>query len=78
MKRFGRFTISKKLILECPWVVQRIMSQCIIILAYIKIGEESIEYQALSYRFDLVDENEGAPEYQWNYSHETDIEAVML
>ena len=78
MKRHGRFSISKELLKTNPWMVQRVMSQCIIFRAEYMYMGDVIEYHATSYRFDLVKAGEVAPEYVWKFDPENDIEAVRL
>jgi len=78
MKRLGQFSISRDTVESSPWIVQRIMSQCIIIRAELMHINNVIEYQAISYRFDLVKDGEITPRYMWKFNHKTDIEAVRL
>ena len=78
MKRLGQFSISRDLVDGSPWIVQRIMSQCIIIRAELMHINNVIEYHAISHRFDLVKDGEITPRYMWKFSPETDIEAVRL
>ena len=78
MKRLGRFKISLDLIKQSPWLIQRIMSQCIIVRAELLYIGNVVEYEAISYRFDLVKENGAIPSYLWAFSPDADIEAVKL
>jgi hypothetical protein len=78
MKRLGRFKISLDLINESSWITQRVMSQCIIVRAELLYTTHVVEYEAISYRFDLVEEGQTIPNYYWKFSPETDIEAIKI
>mgnify|MGYP003651267814 CR=1 FL=1 len=78
IERRGRFEITMNIINQYPWIAKRVMSQCIIVRAERMYMRDSIEYHAISHKFDLVQEGEIIPAYYWKYSPENDIEAMKL
>jgi hypothetical protein len=55
-RRFGTFTISRKMIETHPEIVKRIMGECIIVRAEMSYVRDAFEYTAISDWFDEVSE----------------------
>jgi len=63
--RIGTFKLPQEMLEREPWLIKRIMSQCIILRAEFMYSSRSIEYQAISMLFDECQEACIAPEYVW-------------
>jgi hypothetical protein len=62
-KRYGTFSISRKMIQEYPKMVMRLMSNVIIVKASADYYTDSVRYYAYSEHFDLVAEGCGPVRY---------------
>lgn len=71
-KRTGVFFVSQELLEQKPDLVQRIMSNCIVVRAEYLFTTAGIEYVAISNEFEEIKEGESAKLYDWRHNDETD------
>ena len=84
-KRYGKFFLSREMIIKYPNTIKKIMGECIILRAENMWCKEGIEYEALSDWFDEVEEGFIIPRYdiifrndgknvKWMFGYYNDLE----
>jgi hypothetical protein len=71
--RIGRFEVSLQLIDEAPHLVQRLMSQCVIIKANEDIARGTIAYIAYHNQFDEIEKTAEIPAYTFSFNNLTGV-----
>jgi hypothetical protein len=74
----GRFSIPTDRIRSDPETWMQVMARCVIVRAEQMFESGSIEYTALSYDFDKVEEGMRAPWYEWVLESQPDGTTVVL
>jgi len=70
-KRRGRFKISIRSINEDSYAVQTVLSEVIVIEAYVSAMDECIHYAGISSHFSPVDLGAIIPEYEVEFTKHT-------
>ena len=77
-RRYGRFSVPTQLAYDFSTDLKRVMGQCIVVRAEQMFLSDTIEDQAISDHFRVLDEGEIAPTYRWVFTEEGDIWAEEL
>ena len=72
VRRLGRFRIPRQLVLEQPENIRPFLAECVIVEAQVRWEFDSIEYLAMSERFDEIGAGMQAPEYTATFERDED------
>lgn len=77
-ERYGKFCIDLDLIHREPDLVAKIMAQCIVVRAENMFCRRSIEYQALSPKFEKLPMGERLPSYEVLFNRQDGVVSFRL
>lgn len=75
-ERLGVFRVPYEIIKEEPEFVRKVMGECIIVRAEYMYVYKAIEYQAISDRFDEIEEGQLLPVYIWKWSEDEGLRCI--